>query len=375
MEAIAQFWDETEGTGYIKGGFLGFPKSGKTYTATLLAIATRELLAPEAPVALFDTESGASYVKPLIVALTGQQPLVKRSRSFDDLMKFADRIKQVGAIALVDSITHPWREICDSYLEQKNQQLEAKGRPRVTKLTFADWGVLKKTWAQWTDFYLTSPLHLIVCGRAGWEGEMVEDEETGKKEWQRTGVKMKTETEFGFEPSLLVEMQREQDLSGEQTRIYRTATVLGDRFNVIDGQTFEFESKRDPKADLDQVRKAFEPHLRMLTPGAHAPVDVIHKTDMGVDESGDAEWTRERRERTILAEEIQAELVRAYPGQSATEKKAKADLIRLAFDTGSWTKVENLDSRTLRSGLARIKSELARATAPAVEEKSEVVGA
>jgi hypothetical protein len=40
--------------------------------------------------------------------------------------------------------------------------------------------------------------------------------------------------------------------------------------------------------------------------------------------------------------------VNAYPGQAAADKKAKADLIHMAFGTRSWTAVESLDSKRLR---------------------------
>jgi hypothetical protein len=44
---------------------------------------------------------------------------------------------------------------------------------------------------------------VIICGRAGYEYDYFEDDE-GKKQLEKTGIKMKAETEMGFEPSLLV---------------------------------------------------------------------------------------------------------------------------------------------------------------------------
>jgi hypothetical protein len=100
----------------------------------------------------------------------------------------------------------------------------------------------------------------------------------------------------------------------------------------------------------------FKPHMDLLRAGAHAPVDANVKTDVPVDDDGNTEWQREKRERAILCEEIQGLLMKAWPGQTAAEKKAKAEAIESAFQTRSWTKVESLNSATLRDGIERIKS-------------------
>lgn len=369
METKTNFWDDTTGPGYLKAGFLGFPKSGKTYTSTLLAIAAQKILCGgKGPISFYDTETGSAYVRELIHKLAGAYPLVRRSRSLKDLIAWAQQSKVEGVAAgIVDSITHPWRELCDSYLAQKNAARIADGKRPVKRLEFQDWNVIKPKWGEWTDLYLNEPLNLIIAGRAGWEYEMSTNDE-GQKELNKVGVKMKTETEFGFEPALLVEMEATQDITGDSTQIRRRATVIGDRFNILDGQTFYFPTTNDPVKALDAVIEAFGPHLEMLKGGASVPIDMESKTDLGVDESGDAEWSRERRERTILCEEIQAEITRVYPGQSATEKKAKLDLIKDALGTGSWTKVENMKTRDLREGLEKIKAALANVKPHAEKE-------
>jgi hypothetical protein len=161
---------------------------------------------------------------------------------------------------------------------------------------------------------------------------------------------MRVEAEFGFEPSLLVEMERTQVPKAHQKggfTIHRTATVIGDRFGILDGK-----SAVDPGFDF------FKPHVALLTPGAHAPVDTTVKTDTGADEEGSDAWARERKARTILCEEIQGELMAAYPGQTAAEKKAKADLLHDLFATRSWTAVEAMESERLRTGLRALRERL-----------------
>jgi hypothetical protein len=91
---------------------------------------------------------------------------------------------------------------------------------------------------------------------------------------------------------------------------------------------------------------------------------------MGVDEAGDGEWQREKRQRVILCERIQGAMVEAYPGQSAAEKKAKVAILKKCFDTASWTEVENMNAGKLAAGLALLEAELKKAPAlPAKAEK------
>jgi hypothetical protein len=345
------------GQGYLKAGFLGFGGSGKTWTASLLAIGAREHFQAEGPVAMFDTEGGSEYIGPLIRKNTGKDLLGIKSRSFDDLLKVGEEcVASEVSVLLVDSVTHIWRELCDAYMKQINERLASQKRPRRQRLEFQDWAHVKSIWERWTNFYLNAPLHIIICGRAGYEYNYEENDD-GKKELIKTGVKMKTEGEFGFEPSLLVEMEREQQPDGAGGfRMHHRATVIKDRFGVIDGATI-----------LDPTFKFFEPHVGLLKPSAYTPIDTSVKTDAGVDEDGDSEWARERKTRVILCEEIQGELVHAYPGQAAADKKAKADLIYAAFGTRSWTAVESKPSGILRDGLAIIRHKL---TAPAEADES-----
>ena len=50
------------------------------------------------------------------------------------------------------------------------------------------------------------------------------DEESGKKNLEKTGIKMKAKGELGYEPSLLVLMEREMDMAKMEVR--HTARVF-----------------------------------------------------------------------------------------------------------------------------------------------------
>jgi hypothetical protein len=332
-----------QGQSYLKAGFLGFPKSGKTWTAINLAVGLHKFLANCGQLVFFDTEGGSEYIARIVRKELDRDLIGLKSRSFADLMAVTRETKP-NDILIVDSITHPWRELCEAHLKGVNEARVKKKKPPRSRLEFQDWGPIKDTWGRWADWYLNSQVHVIICGRAGFEYEMQVNEETEQKELVKTGTKMKTESEFGFEPSLLVEMERLVEHGPARRVTKRQATVIGDRFGILDGKVFINPKFRD-----------FLPHVEMLKPGAHSEIDTAVKSDTGADENGDAEWNRERKTRTILAEEIQGLLVAHFPGQSAADKKSKADLIYEAFDTRSWTAVEGMPSEILRKGLGYLR--------------------
>jgi hypothetical protein len=311
-----------------------------------LAIGVRAYFKLGGPIAMFDTEQGSGYVSQKVRRETGRPLMGERKRSFKDLVAFARSAEREGAaVVLVDSVTHPWRELCDSFLAQVNEKRKERRLGSLQKLEFQHWAAVKGMWAEFADWYLTAPMHAIIAGRAGHEYDMEVNDETQRKELVKTGIKMKVEGEFGFEPSLLVEMERIQEPTPDGGwRIRRKATVLGDRFGLIDGKSCE-----DPTFDF------FLPHVAALVPSAHEAVDTAGRTETGADVEGNVEWQREKKEREILCEEIQGEIVAMYPGQTAAEKKEKADLLERLFETRSWTKVEGYDSGKLRAGLHTLR--------------------
>jgi len=345
------------GTGYLKAGLLGFGGSGKTFTAKEIAIGVRAHFKLNGPIAMVDTEAGSEYIAADVKKRTGKDMLSVCSRSFDDLVAVTAEAEKAKAAALiVDSITHIWRDLTASYLKKINDKRVSKGHGPRLNLSFRDWSPIKDYWNdKWTAWYINSAMHVIICGRAGFDYDFRENEETGKEELIKTGVKMKTESEFGFEPSLLIEMERVQEMDpGKQHRIIHRATVLKDRFGLIDGAQAD-----DPGFEF------FLPHIAALTPGAIAPVDTAVRSKVPVDDDG---WSKEKRERVILCEEIQGEIVAMFPGQTKEDKAGKAALLAKHFNTKSWTKVESLPADVLRPALERVRREAAVLAEKAVSE-------
>jgi len=329
---------------YLKEGIMGFAGSGKTYTATETAIGLiahmRKLEIPGAakPMYFLDTETGSDWVKPQIEKAKIEL-FTAKTRAFTDLLAATKEAQQNASLLLVDSVTHFWMELCETYRRRKGEQKKTANY----RLQFQDWAYLKGQWGQFTDWFINSPVHVIICGRAGYEYDYFEDDD-GKKQLEKTGIKMKAETEMGFEPSLLVLMERHIDM--ETKKAYRVATILKDRSTAIDGKQIQ-----DPKF------KDFMPHIEHLNLGG---------VQLGVDTTRTSEGivpAEDRRDhgpvqRRIVVDEIQTLLTFHIPGQAAADKKRKIELLRKHFNK-SWTEIEEvMPLFDLRAGYDALHREL-----------------
>lgn len=334
---------------YFKCGMLGFPGSGKTYTSTLMAIGICKRTGAKT-IAYFDTETGSDFLIPRI-RREGFEAFQVKSRSFNDLITTIDEcLKEKIGVLIIDSITHVWRDLCDSYQRKQAQARQVKHY----RLQFQDWGVLKgkEEWGQYTDRFINAPLHMIACGRAGYEYDYDMNDD-GTKDLVKTDIKMKVESEFGFEPSLVIYMERSsenkeaiKEFLGKKDRkskdakqsfkptgnskwIHR-ACILKDRTDTINGQEFE-----NPTFDV------FVPHFEALNiGGTHFGVDTERNSEDRFEAEGSPKWKREQTQKTIALEEIQGSMLKLWPSTSAEDKKAKSEFIDVAFGTRSWTAVE-----------------------------------
>lgn len=326
---------------YLKAGIMGFAGDGKTYTACEIAIGLIHLMRDrgieyaDKPVMFLDTETGSDWVAPRF-AQEGIEMMTAKTRAFVDLIPAVKEAEKDGSILLIDSITHFWRELTESYAERKE---------RKSGLLFQDWAWLKKQWGNFTDVFVNSQAHIIMCGRAGYEYDFFVNE-SGKKELEKTGIKMRAETETGYEPSILILMEKHQDL--ESKKIYRTASVLKDRSTIIDGKTFRNPTFED-----------FRPHVEFLNLGGkQIGVDTTRNSNGIIERDGKSQWQLDKEQKEIVLEEIQGLLVKHYPSTSGADKKAKQGMIENHFGTLSWKKVETLRLEDLRKGFAGIKNDL-----------------
>ena len=335
---------------YAKVGLYGTPGSGKTRTATEIAIGLHKAIGSKKPVVAFDTEPAFSFVLPIFKKAGIELLVADESRALADLMKFMDEAEKVSDIAIIDSITHVWRDAQESYLNRLNSKRKEQRKPPLLSLEFQHWRPIKAAWAEFTDRFLSSKLHVIVCGRAGSIYEY-QDNGNGKKELITVGTRMATEKELGYEPSLLVEMIADRD----QGRLVNIAIVQKDRSDTLNGKELTMPNY-----------KSFESHFRALNIGGEHFESMNQRDSQGMFEDADESgWDAEKRNREILSEEIQGALVERWPGMTGPEKQAKADALKTIFKTHSWTKIsEATPSEQLRAGLVELRHYIANLDKP-----------
>ena len=328
---------------FLKAGIMGFTGSGKTHTASQIAIGlhktlkARKLRGGDVPVNFLDTETGSDWVKESLFKKMGVPLFAAKTRSFADLVPAIRETEKERGILLIDSITHFWRELTESY---------AKKRNRTRGLEFQDWAWLKAKWGEFTDAFVNSNCHIAMCGRAGYEYDFFQDD-AGKKQLEKTGIKMKAETETGYEPSILILMERHQDITVDPIRVWRTATVLKDRSTMLDGKQF-----------MNPTYDDFKPHVEFLNLGGQQLGVDTERTSEDMIPRQDQSFQFTKQQIEITLDEIQSLLTKHYPSTSQAEKKAKADLLEKFFGSRSWERIKTFSLEELRNGYNSLLLEL-----------------
>jgi hypothetical protein len=336
----------TNQTAYLKAGILGFAGSGKTYTASSIAIGLAKQIGDKKPVAFFDTETGSDFwvnrFKDAGVTLMNT-----KTRSFSDLLNFMKEAEAACSVAIIDSITHVWQDLMTSYTNKLRRQ---------NGLLFQDWAVIKAEWRQFTDSFLNAKCHTILCGRAGYEYDF-ETNEAGKKELVKTGTKMKAETEMGYEPSLLLEMETIRSKGLKNKNAINRCTVLKDRTDTINGCQFDF--KKENVYDFSKVYEKFKPFIDFLNVGGdHLGIDTTRNSE-DLFNSPDYSYANRKKQSEIILEEIQQELVLAgLNGTSTESQKKRTELMVAVFGTSSKTAIESKPLEELKHGFDQIKQKL-----------------
>ncbi|MGE0751824.1 MAG: AAA family ATPase [Variibacter sp.] len=366
MTATPLFRPAENTSAFLKMGLLGFQGSGKTKTAGLIAIGLVRYMQKhnidyaKKPVFFLDTETGSDWLRPDFEKV-GIPLYVAKTRAFSDLIRACDEAAENGSFLIVDSISHFWKELCESYARAKKNQLRLSGNYR---LQFQDWSYLKgeQGWQQFSDRYVNLPLHMIVCGRAGYEYDYFADDE-GKKQLEKTGVKMKAEGEFGFEPSLLVQMELCQKLDGKAvSAVWREAHVLKDRSTLIDGKTFIFGAQHENGANMsveeltNQTFSAFLPHIRCLNLGGKQ-LGVDTKRTSEHDISADKK-DFSSVQRKICWGEIGDLLTLHCGGQSTADKQRRIQLFQKHFGASATEVEEVMPLIAMRAGFDSLHRDL-----------------
>lgn len=345
---------------YFKCGIFGFQGSGKTFTATDLATGVCKATGIT-KLAYFDTETGSDFMLKKLRE-GGFTVFQVKSRAFSDLLGTIKECESENSFLIIDSLTHVWRDLMSSYDRKFN---------RNGRLQFQDWALIKGEWQLYADLFVNSKAHIIACGRAGYDYDY-DINEDGSKDLVKTGTKFKAEGEFGFEPSLVIEMQRlsenkldleKIDTSNKRGRDAKRAFqpkigsqsvhrmyILKDRTDTLNGCHFDYYRgcENTPFEDI-------KPHFDNLNIGGEHLGYGDKDSGDRFDKHGKPDWAKERELATIALEEISAEVTKYIPGSSAKEKQAKVRLSELVFGTASSKALEGFSSQLLRQGLSRMK--------------------
>ncbi len=337
---------------YAKLGILGFAGSGKTFTAHAIARGVHKLIKSSKPVVCIETESGVDFMLPLYTA-DGIPIQVAKTRAFADLMVkdgLIDQAEGMTDIIVIDSVTHFWADIVESY-RRKNG---------LTRLAFQDWNILKPMWGAFTDRFLNSRMHFIICGRAGYEYDYFQNDD-GKMELYKTGTKMKVEAEMGYEPSLLVEMERAKAVEIKKTLkgkgqakpniaigagwVHR-AHIIKDRSQLLDGAAFDNPSFED-----------FLPHFKALNLGGdHLGVETSRDSQDLFTKDGKPQWKWEADQKEIIIAEFFAGLDKVYPSPTTpAQKKARIMMGESCFGVKSREAIDALPYLRIKEGAEKAK--------------------
>jgi hypothetical protein len=320
---------------YFKAAFEGFAGSGKTHTAALVAIGIHQRIKSKKPVVIFDTEKAAKFLKPLF-AEAGIEVLVRESKSLADLKITMQKMSEgLSDLLIVDSISHVWEEYLQAYAKKVGR----------TRLQFQDWGIIKPTWkAEFSDPFVQGQYHAIFTGRAGYEYDNELNEETGKREIYKSGVKMKVEGETAYEPDILVYMERFEKILGEEKKVWREATIVKDRSTLLDGKTYKNPSYEHFAPAIDALLE--NPVKRDALVMPEGDTAMLFRT-----EEDKMQW---RRERDKAMEELDGLLTRIDPAATGKGKQLKLDLLDEVFGTTSMTAIGEMRPEEIMDGYKKI---------------------
>jgi len=285
------------------------------------------------PIGFADTENGSDFMLdrfPKELKETGF--LVTKTRAFQDLLEIVDEAERSCSILIVDSITHYWNEMLKSYMKQHD----------IKRVSINHWPALKTTWRDYSDRYVNSKLHIIMCGRSAdlWE-DRPDDE--GVLQPKKVGTRMKAEGEIGYESNLLVEMELHHAGPRKDERHTHRAWVNGDKFDRMNFMFFD-----DPEF------KDFLPHIsRLNIGGKHRAIDTT-RTSESMFQRGESGYQKARLHAGLL-DRVKIEIEAIYQGGTDKVKQDRRELARAIFGTPSWDQIKLLAVDKLSIGLTDIE--------------------
>lgn len=211
----------------LKIGIYGPPGSGKTFTSLLMAEGLAQ--ATGRRVAYVDTEHGTDfYCKAVPSRAVHPEAFdfdAMYTRSITEVVAAVTKLDPAAyGVVVLDSITHLWEAVMAAY---RGPRTKTGGIP------INAWGRIKKPYKDLMSFLLSSPMHVLICGRQG----LVYEENADTGESAVVGVKMKAEGETPYEPHILIRMETIRAAKTNEVAQV-VAYAEKDRTGVLSGRSF-----------------------------------------------------------------------------------------------------------------------------------------
>lgn len=211
----------------IKMGLYGPPGSGKTFTALLIAEGLAGLTGKR--VAYIDTEHGTDFYCQKVPTRAVHPEAFDfdalYTRSLTDTITSVRSLKpEEHGVIVLDSVTHLWEAAMQAYAGRTTS---------IGTIPMQAWGKIKKPYKDLMGILLSTPMHVLICGRQ--KTVYASDEET--EELKATGVTMRAEGETPYEPHILIRMESlRPKKTNEVAQIIAYAEK--DRTGVLSGRSF-----------------------------------------------------------------------------------------------------------------------------------------
>lgn len=304
---------------FIKASFGGFAGSGKSRTGAEFIIGSYKRMGLTKPILFIDNEKGSRFLIPQFKN-AGIETLVKQTVQLADILTAFDLV-DAGEVdfLFIDSLTKVWYNFIEQY----------KDKNRKTFMTLQDWGKVLPDWQmKFAERFIKMNGNCVFTGRGGYTYEMEENEETKKKEFVKSGVKMKMAGETPYEPDLNIWMTTIQEMEDSKPKVWREALIMKDRSGLIDGQTF-----------INPTFADFSPVIDYIMGCEIGEVAGASSTENLAASETYSDW-KQRRE--IIIEKISNEFIKAGFGTSNQDKQSKVLISEKIFGTGSPTEFERL---------------------------------
>lgn len=351
MNLLQPATDIAAGAGKV--AIFGGGGSGKTLTSILLAIGLSKTHHDGRAIVFVDPEGVSEFIAP-ICAAEGVPLFVVPTRTFVEMREALAEAEDADAcVFVVDHYDTIFRELT----EAQKLKLNLVGH----QLPYAHREELVRLWDEWVRTFRASSLDCVFTGRLAWDWGDDEDA-AGDPLKVKLGTKMRGESDAGYEPNLLIELERLDQFTRDKItkrkngQIAHVARVLKDRRMVLNGLSFSWKDLNAYKAgDYQRVWHDLASHfLPVGRRGDHSESRHVlggrSSAELFAPVSGDSAFTMRARRVTIAAEEIQAALATIWPGQTTEEKRLRHIVLETLFQSRSWTAIETRAPEVVEAG-------------------------